>query len=67
MTAEPGRRICRTPEEAFQAGWDEPCEHNVPDPTRCPQCRLSEAEIRRLAILHRPHLRLDEAAGHEAA
>lgn len=51
------RRVCMTPEEAFQAGWDEPCTHGVADPTKCPSCRLTEAEIGQLAVLHRPYLR----------
>lgn len=42
-----------TPDEAFEAGFSEPCEHRVPDPNDCPKCRLSEAEIRRLAVLLR--------------
>lgn len=42
-----------TPEEAFEAGFAEPCEHQVPDPSDCPKCRLTEAEIRRLAVLLR--------------
>lgn len=53
----PQRRICRTPEEAWQAGWDEPCQHGVPDITQCPACRLTEAEIGRLAVLLGPGLR----------
>lgn len=48
--------ICRTPDEAFQAGYDAPCEHQLPDPTQCPDCRLTDAEIARLAVLHRPHI-----------
>lgn len=46
-------RICRTADEAFQAGFEEPCEHQVPDPEDCPQCRLTEAEIGRLVVLLR--------------
>lgn len=49
--------MCRTPEEAFQAGWDAPCEHGVPDPVDCPGCRLKPEEITRIAILFRPCLR----------
>ncbi|MGW6292425.1 hypothetical protein [Streptomyces sp. NPDC055058] len=48
--------ICHTPVEAFQAGYDEPCEHGVPDPADCPGCRLTDSEIARLAVLHRPHM-----------
>jgi hypothetical protein len=47
------RRICLTPDEAFEVGFEEPCEHSVPDPTDCPHCRLSVAEIRRFAVLLR--------------
>lgn len=46
-------QICLTPDQAFEAGFSEPCEHLVPDPNDCPQCRLTEAEIRRLAVLLR--------------
>lgn len=46
-------RICLTPDEAFAAGYEEPCEHLVPDPNQCPTCRLSGDEIRRLAVLLR--------------
>ncbi|WP_329597793.1 hypothetical protein OIE43_18970 [Streptomyces pseudovenezuelae] len=49
-------RICLTPEEAFEAGFEEPCEHLVPDPSDCPSCRLTEAEIRRLVVLLRSDL-----------
>jgi hypothetical protein len=44
-------RICLTPDDAFEAGYTEPCEHLVPDPEDCPQCRLTDAEIGRLAAL----------------
>lgn len=46
-------RICLTPEEAFQAGWEEPCDHGA-DPGDCPQCRLTDTEIARLVVLLRP-------------
>lgn len=49
-------RICRTAEEAFQAGFEAPCEHLVPDPNDCPRCRLTDDEVARLAVLHRPYL-----------
>ncbi|NEB00590.1 hypothetical protein [Streptomyces sp. SID13726] len=42
-----------TADAAFLAGFEEPCEHLVPDPNDCPKCRLTEAEIRRLAVLLR--------------
>lgn len=53
MSTPAPRRICRTPQEAFEAGFNAPCEHLVPDPNDCPRCRLTEAEIRRLAVLLR--------------
>lgn len=46
-------RICLSAQAAFEAGFEEACEHRVPDPNDCPDCRLSEAEIRRLAVLLR--------------
>ncbi|MFE3855265.1 hypothetical protein ACFXPN_29555 [Streptomyces griseorubiginosus] len=49
-------RICLTPQQAFEAGFEEPCEHQVPDPNDCPTCRLTGAEIRRLAVLLRNDL-----------
>lgn len=53
--------MCRTFEEAFQAGWDAPCEHGVPNPVDCPRCRLTPEEIAVLVVLHRPYLQ-DTAA-----
>lgn len=44
-------RICLTPEEAFEAGFSEPCEHNMQAPEGCPQCRLTSTEIHRLVVL----------------
>ncbi|WP_406730776.1 hypothetical protein [Streptomyces sp. NBC_01794] len=60
----PGRRgliatqakVCRTAEEAFWAGYNAPCEHDVPDPNDCPYCRLTDAEIGRMTVLHQPYL-----------
>lgn len=46
-------RICLSVDEAFEAGFEEPCEHQVPNPNDCPACRLSAAEIRRLVVLLR--------------
>ncbi|MFI1030775.1 hypothetical protein [Streptomyces sp. NPDC020951] len=46
-------RICLSPEEAFEAGFEEPCEHLVPNPADCPDCRLTAAEISRLSVLLR--------------
>ncbi|NUP19844.1 MAG: hypothetical protein HOZ81_27950 [Streptomyces sp.] len=45
------RRICLTPDEAFEAGFNEPCQHGRPDPNDCTRCRLSDAEIGRLVVL----------------
>jgi hypothetical protein len=59
--------ICRTPEEAFQAGWDAPCEHGVPNPVDCPGCRLTPEEIRLLVAMHRPYLRLSPPAADQPA
>jgi hypothetical protein len=47
--------ICRTRDEAFQAGLDADCEHDT-DPLLCPACRLTAAEVSHMAALHRPHL-----------
>ncbi|MEV6544431.1 hypothetical protein [Streptomyces sp. NPDC051665] len=46
-------RVCLSVDQAFEAGFEEPCQHLVPDPNDCPDCRLTEAEIRRLAVLLR--------------
>ncbi|MET9122933.1 hypothetical protein [Streptomyces sp. NPDC004528] len=43
-------RICRTAEQAFEAGWTEQCEHNLA-PDKCPTCGLTDAEIARLVVL----------------
>lgn len=43
-------RICLTPDQAFEAGFAEPCEHALA-PEKCRQCRLSDAEIGRLVVL----------------
>lgn len=59
--------MCRTPEEAFQAGWDAPCEHGIPDPTECPECRLTPEEITRLAVLLGPSMRASVAAADQPA
>lgn len=59
--------ICLTAEDAWQAGWDAPCEHGVPDPNDCPRCALTAEEIARLVILHRPYLRLSATAVTTAA
>lgn len=61
-TSQANRRICRTPEDAWQAGWDAPCEHGIADITQCPACRLTPAEIGRIAILLRPYMRPADAA-----
>ncbi|MEU3253172.1 hypothetical protein [Streptomyces sp. NPDC006997] len=44
-------RVCLTPDEAFEAGFNEPCQHGLSDPEDCPRCRLSDAEIGRLVVL----------------
>ncbi|MCQ9178731.1 hypothetical protein KMT30_06735 [Streptomyces sp. IBSBF 2953] len=46
-----GARICRTANEAFAAGWDEPCEHGQPDPGECRQCGLTDVEVERLSVV----------------
>lgn len=51
--------ICRTAEDAWQAGWNAPCEHGRPL-DGCDQCALTADEITRLAALHRPHLAAPE-------
>jgi hypothetical protein len=45
-------RICMTADEAFQAGFNEPCQHGTP-PDVCSRCRLTDAEIGRLVVLLR--------------
>lgn len=45
-------RVCMTVDEAFEAGFNEPCEHGTP-PADCPSCRLTDAEIGRLVVLLR--------------
>jgi len=42
---QPARRICRTPAEAFAAGWDDGATDRP----------LSPAEIARIAALWRPY------------
>lgn len=59
-------RICLSTDEAFEAGFNEPCEHHVSDPNACPDCRLSAAEIRRLVVLLRGES-LPESAPRAAA
>jgi len=44
---QPARRICRTREEAFRAGWEDGADDRP----------LSRAEIARLAALWRPYYR----------
>jgi hypothetical protein len=45
-------RICRTADEAFQAGWEAKCEHGA-DPGECSPCALTDTEIAQLMILLR--------------
>jgi hypothetical protein len=59
--------ICRTPEEAFQAGWDSPCEHGIPNPVDCEHCRLKPEEIARIAALFRPYHQARAAAAEQPA
>lgn len=59
--------MCRTPEEAFQAGWEEPCEHGSKDPGDCPECRLTPEEIARIALLMRPYVNPAETDSSTAA
>lgn len=59
--------ICRTPEEAFEAGFNEPCEHGVPDPVDCRHCRLTDIEIGRLVVLLRGAVRPRPASDATAA
>jgi len=58
-------RICRTAEEAFQAGWTETCDHDL-DPGKCPTCGLTDSEIVRLTVLL-SHLATPAPAGRAAA
>lgn len=44
------RRLCRTPDDAFAAGWNEPCDHGTA-PDRCDACSPTEAEIAKLVVL----------------
>ncbi|MFE2940983.1 hypothetical protein ACFXKG_18260 [Streptomyces sp. NPDC059255] len=48
------RRVCRTVDDAWAAGWDAPCGHGITDLRNCPDCRLTPAEIGALATLLRP-------------
>lgn len=59
MTA---RRVCRTPDEIFAAGMNAACEHGISPMRRCEHCRLSPAEIGRLAVLHRPYVQAQAEA-----
>lgn len=58
--------ICRTPEEAYRAGREEPCEHGIQPMRTCPKCRLTPEEIADLVVLLRPYLP-SAAHGSEAA
>lgn len=60
-------RLCLTPEQAFAVGFEEPCEHLVPDPNDCPKCRLSVSEIRRLVVLLHSGLATEAGARTTAA
>lgn len=67
MTAGGTRRICRTPEEAFEAGLTEPCEHGAHVAVDCERCRLTAAEIGQLAVLLQSCLRPAASADIPAA
>lgn len=41
-------RFCRTPDEAFQAGWDEAAAADLPP--------LTQSQIERLVAIHKPYL-----------
>jgi hypothetical protein len=43
--------LCHSINEAWQAGYDAPCAHGVPDPAECESCRLKPEEIARLVVL----------------
>lgn len=60
-------RICRTPEEAFEAGLTEGCEHGARAAADCQRCRLTGAEIGRLAVLLQGCLRITASADVSAA
>jgi len=51
MSGQTGRKVCRTADEAWAAGYDAPCDHGIPNPTDCPDCRLRPEEIGRFAVL----------------
>lgn len=59
--------MCRTPEEAFRAGWEAPCEHGVQNPGDCSGCRLTQEEIARIALLMRPYMNPAETGSSTAA
>lgn len=60
-------RICRTPQEAFEAGLTESCEHGARAAVDCRRCRLTDAEIGRLAVLLQGCLRPSADANAPAA
>lgn len=43
--------VCRTPQEAFEAGLNARCRHGVARQPECRDCRLTEAEIGALVVL----------------
>ncbi|MDG9703732.1 hypothetical protein [Streptomyces sp. DH37] len=51
MSTRDERAVCRTADEAWEAGYTAPCEHGVPDPTACADCRLTPEEIGHFAVL----------------
>jgi len=58
-------RLCRTADEAFDAGWNERCTHGG-DPGECPGCSLTDTEITKLVVLL-SHLAVPAQAGRDAA
>ena len=60
-------RICLSVEQAFDAGFAEPCEHLVPNPNDCSRCRLTDAEIGRLVVLLQGALRPQQQSTKTAA
>lgn len=58
--------LIRTPADAFAAGLVANCEHGL-GYARCPACRLTEDEIARMAIIHRPYVQPRRETTHRAA
>ena len=56
MNTSQQRRICRTPDDCFDAGW----EDGEGD-------RMPEHQLERMVILHRPHLLVSDEEHTSAA